>query len=313
VKTLLKSIKLGSRGSQLALWQSECVKKALIKAYPDLSIEIKVIKTTGDKILDVALSKIGDKGLFTKEIEKEMLAGKIDMAVHSMKDLPSQIESGLCIGAVLKRENPQDVLIANGDFKLMDLPFQALVGTSSLRRKAQIKAVRPDLQIVDLRGNVETRIKKLRQGNMDAIILACAGVKRLGYEQEISQYLPYELMLPAPGQGAIAVQARENDSEILSLLTAINDIDTATAVAAERSFLAKLEGGCQVPIAARAEIKAQQLTLQGMVASLDGSTILRLEMQGDRENPVGTGLELGQRMLACGAKDILNQVRQLGE
>lgn len=308
----MEILRLGTRGSKLALWQAEHVKNALEAAIPGLQVEIHIIKTTGDKILDVALSKIGDKGLFTREIEKELLEEKIDIAVHSMKDLPSQLEEGFCIGAVLPRENPQDVLISDIKGRLIDLPDGAVLGTSSLRRKAQIKSVRPDIQLVDLRGNVETRIRKMRDEGMDGIILAYAGVKRLGYESLVSDYLDYDLVMPAVGQGAIAVEMRAMDPEVFNIIKLINDEQTRIEVEAERSFLAELEGGCQVPIAAAAFIKGNSLFLQGLVATLDGQNILRAELSGNKEQAVQLGQDLGRHLLAAGAGRILDKIRQMG-
>ncbi len=308
----METLRLGTRGSKLALWQAEHVKSALAAAIPNLHVEIHVIKTTGDKILDVALSKIGDKGLFTREIEKALLEGTIDVAVHSMKDLPSQIEDGLCIGAVLPRENPQDVLISDIKGRLIDMPNGAVLGTSSLRRKAQIKHIRPDIQVADLRGNVETRIRKMREEGMDGIILAYAGVKRLGYESLISEYLSYDLLMPAVGQGAIAIEMRAVDPEVLNIIQMINDDQTQIQVQAERSFLAELEGGCQVPIAAVAVIKGNSLVIKGLVASLDGQDILCSEMVGSKDQPAQLGRNLGRRLLDSGAGRILDSIKQMG-
>ncbi len=308
----MEILRLGTRGSKLALWQAEHVKNALAAAVPDLQVEIHIIKTTGDKILDVALSKIGDKGLFTREIEKELLEEKIDIAVHSMKDLPSRLEEGLGIGAVLPRENPQDVLISDIKGRLMDLPDGAVLGTSSLRRKAQIKYVRPDIQVADLRGNVETRIRKMREEGMDGIILAYAGVKRLGYESLISEHLDYDLLMPAAGQGAIAVEMRAVDPEVFEIIRLINDEQTRIEVEAERSFLAELEGGCQVPIAAAAGFRGDSLILKGLVASLDGQDILRAEMTGSMEQPAQLGQDLGRQLLEAGAGRILDRIRHMG-
>ncbi len=308
----METLRLGSRGSRLARWQAEYVKNALEAAMPNLRVETHIIKTTGDKILDVALSKIGDKGLFTMEIEKELLAGSIDIAVHSMKDLPSRIEDGLCIGAVLPRENPQDVLISDIEGRLIDLPEGAVLGTSSLRRKAQIKRVRPDIQITDLRGNVETRIRKMREEGLHGIILAYAGVKRLGYENLISEYLSYDLLMPAVGQGAIAVEMRAVDPRVEEIIQVINDDKTQIEVEAERSFLAELEGGCQVPIAAIAAMEGNSLILKGLVVSLDGQDILCAEMTGSKEQPARLGQELGRSLLDSGAGRILDGIRQMG-
>jgi len=308
----LEILRLGTRGSKLALWQAEYVKNAIEAAIPDLGIEIYIIKTTGDKILDVALSKIGDKGLFTREIEKELLEERIDIAVHSMKDLPSRLEEGFCIGAVLPRENPQDVLISDIKGRLIDLPDGAVLGTSSLRRKAQIKYVRPDIQVVDLRGNVETRIRKMKEEGMDGIILAYAGVKRLGYESLISEYLDSDLLMPAAGQGAIAVEMRAVDPEVFAIIQMVNDERTQIEVEAERSFLAELEGGCQVPIAAAADVRGENVILKGLVASLDGQDILRAEMTGSKEQAAQLGQELGRRLLDAGAGKILDRIRHMG-
>lgn len=309
---MLQKLRLGSRGSRLALWQAEYIKEALALAVPELKVEIQVIKTTGDKILDVALSKIGDKGLFTKEIEKELLDGTIDMAVHSMKDLPSQIEAGLCIGAVLPRENPQDVLISQFKRKLSDLPPGAVIGTSSLRRKAQIKHLRPDLKIVELRGNVETRIRKMQEEDMDGIVLAYAGVKRLGFESLISECLSYDLLMPAVGQGAIAVETRAGDTKVLKIVEKINHEPTRIQVEAERSFLARLEGGCQVPIAAIADFQGQELRIQGLVASLDGQEMISLGMTGRPSQAAELGSKLGQSLLDAGAGRILDRIKNTG-
>lgn len=303
---------MGSRGSKLALWQAEYVKQFLALAVPDLKVEIQVIKTTGDKILDVALSKIGDKGLFTKEIEQELLDGTIDIAVHSMKDLPSQIEPGLWVGAVLPRENPQDILISKFDQRLMDLPGGAIIGTSSLRRKAQIRHVRPDIEIVELRGNIETRIRKMQEEELDGIVLAYAGVKRLGFESLISECLSYDLLMPAVGQGAIAVETRTGDSEVLEIMEKINHEPTRVQVEAERSFLARLEGGCQVPVAAIADFKGQELRIQGLVASLDGEKIISLEMVGSPSQAAELGRNLGQSLLDAGAGLILDGINHMG-
>ncbi len=309
---MLQKLRLGSRGSRLALWQAEYIKEALALAVPELKVEIQVIKTTGDKILDVALSKIGDKGLFTKEIEKELLDGTIDMAVHSMKDLPSQIEAGLCIGAVLPRENPQDVLISQFKRKLSDLPPGAVIGTSSLRRKAQIKHLRPDLKIVELRGNVETRIRKMQEEDMDGIVLAYAGVKRLGFESLISECLSYDLLMPAVGQGAIAVETRAGDTKVLKIVEKINHEPTRIQVEAERSFLARLEGGCQVPIAAIADFQGQELRIKGLVASLDGQEMISLGMTGRPSQAAELGSKLGQSLLDAGAGRILDRIKNTG-
>jgi len=307
------ALRLGTRGSQLALWQAKLVADQLKMALPELSIEIKIIKTTGDKILDVALSRIGDKGLFTKEIESELLQGGIDLAVHSMKDLPSEIPEGLCIGAVLKRENPCDVLISHHKYRFDDLPQGALIGTSSLRRIAQLKARRPDLRFCEIRGNVETRIKKMQELNLDAIILAYAGVKRLGYEDCISDYLPFNLVLPAAGQGSIAVEAREGDEQTRAALRLINDEDSELSIQSERAFLNELQGGCQVPIACLARLQGDGLILEGLAASLDGKRVFRGCEEGSRDQAMKIGRDLARQLLTEGADAVLEEIRRENE
>ena len=309
----MKSIILGSRGSKLALWQANYVASQLTRVVPDLDVEVKVIKTKGDKILDVALSRIGDKGLFTKEIEKELLDGSIDMAIHSMKDLPSQMAPGLCIGAVLKRENPGDVLISRQGYKFSDLPEGAIIGTSSLRRISQIRALRPDIVLVDIRGNIETRIRKMYEQELDGIVLAYAGVKRLGLEEKISDILPHNIMLPAVGQGAIAIEVRQGDTSNLELARSINHEPTNWATRTERSFLRVLEGGCQVPIGCYAEVSGENITVEGLVASLDGRRVFRGSIQGKCQEADLIGRQLARDLLQKGAASVLAEIRQAGE
>ncbi|HHV16855.1 MAG TPA: hydroxymethylbilane synthase [Gelria sp.] len=309
----MKSIILGSRGSKLALWQANYVASQLTRVVPDLDVEVKVIKTKGDKILDVALSRIGDKGLFTKEIEKELLDGSIDMAIHSMKDLPSQMAPGLCIGAVLKRENPGDVLISRQGYKFSDLPEGAIIGTSSLRRISQIRALRPDIVLVDIRGNIETRIRKMHEQELDGIVLAYAGVKRLGLEEKISDILPHNIMLPAVGQGAIAIEVRQGDTSNLELARSINHEPTNWATRTERSFLKVLEGGCQVPIGCYAEVSGENITVEGLVASLDGRRVFRESIQGKCQEADLIGRQLARDLLQKGAASVLAEIRQAGE
>lgn len=306
----MREIVIGTRDSALALWQTDCVRAALQAAHPQLTFTVKKIKTKGDKLLDVALAKIGDKGLFTKELEMAMLQGEIDLAVHSMKDLPTQLPPGLRLGAVMKRAEPGDVLLSPFGYTLDTLPQGAKVGTSSLRRRAQLLSHRPDLKIEDLRGNVGTRIAKMEREGFDAIILAAAGVQRLGYDHLVTQHIPYDLCLPAVGQGAIGVEIRENDRELLSLLQKIADPDTTAAVRAERAFLRTLEGGCQIPIGALARLEEGKLVLRGLVASLDGARVVRGIEAGSPEEPEKLGQELARRLLAEGAQGILNQLRQ---
>lgn len=309
----MSTLKLGTRGSRLALWQARYVANQLEKTVPGLKVEIRVIRTTGDRILDVALSRIGDKGLFTNEIENELLKQNIDLAVHSMKDLPSELAQGLSIGAVIERENPWDVLISHKGYKFEDLPPGAVIGTSSLRRIAQLKAYRSDISAVNIRGNVETRINKMKEQNLDGIILAYAGVKRLGFEEMITEILPCELMMPAVGQGGIAVEIREDDTYTLGLIEKINHIPTAIAVKAEREFLRLLEGGCQVPIASLAEIKNDKLILNGLVASLDGKVVYRAQCEGKLDEGVLVGTQLAEKLLHTGADKLLSEIRRLGE
>jgi hydroxymethylbilane synthase len=308
----MRTLRLGTRGSKLALWQADYVSRELCRAVPDLIVEIIIIKTKGDKVLDVALSKIGDKGLFTREIENELLAGKIDLAVHSLKDLPSILASGLILGGVLQREDPRDVLISHQGYTINSLPPGARVGTSSLRRIAQLKALRPDLNMVDLRGNVETRIRKMEAEGLDGIILAYAGVKRLGFVGSISEIISADLVLPAVGQGAVAVEIRADDYETGESVSAINDPDSFTETLAERAFLATLEGGCQVPIASLARIKGQEIQMEGLVTSLDGQRVIRGEMAGNAQNAEQIGRKLALSLLDKGAGIILEEIRRLG-
>jgi hydroxymethylbilane synthase len=309
----MQVLRLGTRGSRLALWQAEYVARALSSQLTGVQIEIVTIKTKGDKILDVPLSKIGDKGLFTREIENELLAGKIDLAVHSMKDLPSLMGEGLCLGAVLARENPQDVLISAHDYCLKTLPQGAVIGTSSLRRIAQLKSLRPDLKLVDMRGNVETRIRKMEEQGLDGIILAYAGVKRLGFEHCISEIIAVEEILPAVGQGAIAIELRAGDLKTARLIEAINDLPTWLETTAERAFLARLEGGCQVPIACLAKTVAQHLKIHGLIASLDGSKVYQASIECDFSDIESSGQQLAEQLLDMGAGQILTAIKLLGD
>lgn len=308
----MTTLRLGTRGSQLAVWQARQVAYRIKEEFPDINIQIYTVRTKGDKILDVALSKIGDKGLFTKEIEKELLTGNIDIAVHSMKDLPSLLERGLTVGAVLKRENPQDVLVSARRYKFSNLPEGAVIGTSSLRRTAQLKALRPDIKVVDIRGNVETRIRKMIENELDAIIVAYAGVKRLNLETYISDYLPYEVMLPAVGQGAIAVECREGDQEVLRILERINDQATMDEVKAERAFMRTLEGGCQMPVGALANSEGDKLILEGLIASLDGQMVYRDKMEGSKDNPEELGIRLAKKLLKEGGEKIWQDIKRQG-
>lgn len=301
-------IRIGTRGSMLALAQCDWVKGKILEHHPGLEVEKVRIKTKGDKILDAPLSKIGGKGLFVKEIEEALLSGRVDLAVHSMKDVPAELPEGLILTAFPRREDPHDVLISAGDVPLEELPQGGLLGTSSLRRSAQVQHFRPDLEIVPLRGNVDTRLKKLRRGDFHAIILAAAGIGRLGMKEHISQVIPKEKVLPAIGQGALGIEVREDNRNIIEILSFLNHGPTALCVRAERAFLKKLEGGCQVPLAALASLDGQHLHLEGMVAELDGSRIIRDKMKGDRERPEEIGVALAGRMLDVGAGEILARI-----
>lgn len=304
---------LGSRGSKLALWQTRFVAHLLQSFFPELDLEIKIIETTGDAILETALSKIGDKGLFTKQIEEKLLNGEIDLAVHSLKDLPTTLPEGLKIGAVTAREISNDALISTKYNSLEDLPKGATVATGSLRRKSQLLAYQNDLQICEIRGNVPTRIKKMEEANLDAMILAFAGVHRLGLDSYIKQKIPFEIMLPAVAQGVIGIEIREMDAETAELLSAINDDDTETCVLAERSFLRTLEGGCQVPIGGNAHLNGDKITLEGFVGNFDGSKTMRDTIVGNRNNAAQLGIELAQKMIENGANDLLNETRNASE
>jgi len=303
-----KTIKIGTRGSKLALWQANWVKSALNAGNTSIAVELVPIKTRGDKILEVPLAKVGGKGLFVKEIEDALLNGRIDLAVHSMKDMPSEIPDGLCVGAIPEREIPQDVLISKKGLLLHDLMPGARIGTSSLRRSSQLLHARPDLVILPLRGNLDTRLKKLETENLDAIILAAAGVKRLGLENRITEYLDENVMLPAVGQGALCIEIRQNDPEIEPIIAALNHQETWTVVMGERAFLNRLEGGCQVPIGALAKVKVNGLYLDAMVGSLDGSITYRKKVRGSKFNPEKLGKSLARNLKKVGAKIILDDI-----
>ncbi|OMF71276.1 hydroxymethylbilane synthase [Paenibacillus peoriae] len=307
----MRTIVVGSRQSALALTQTghviEDLNALCTEHGMDLQFVVKKILTKGDRILDVTLSKVGGKGLFVKEIEQAMLAGEIDMAVHSMKDMPSELPEGLVNGAVPRREDPRDCLITLGAKSLEDLPQGAKVGTSSLRRASQIKSMRPDLQLEPVRGNIDSRLKKLETEGFDAIILAAAGLHRMGWKERITSYIPEEDCLPAVGQGALGIECRASDEELLALLRLYNDRDTSATVAAERTFLGVLNGGCQVPIGAHAVWAGQEISLTGMVGSPDGEFILKETLQGN--DPQKLGEAVAASLIAKGAEQILAQVR----
>jgi hydroxymethylbilane synthase len=301
---------IATRGSKLALWQAEWVKSQLKNNSPGLVVDLKKIKTTGDKILDVPLAQVGGKGLFVKEIEEAMLRGEADLAVHSMKDVPADLPEGLHLAAICEREDPRDALIAGSpDVKtLNDLPAGASVGTTSLRRICQLLNIRPDLKIVQLRGNVDTRLRKLAEGEFDAIILATAGIKRLGHADRITQIIPAEISLPAIGQGAVGIECRINDDFTNSLLKALDHDETSVCVRTERAFLKKLEGGCQVPIAAYAQLMDGKIVINGLVGSLNGETLIKDRMEGKPEDAESIGTRLAEELLSRGADKILAEV-----
>ncbi|HEX8814057.1 MAG TPA: hydroxymethylbilane synthase [Terriglobales bacterium] len=297
-------LRIGSRGSQLARWQAHHISD-LLRAQGH-EVELEIIKTTGDKILDVALAKVGTKGMFTKEIEEALAAGRVDLAVHSLKDLPTELASGFEIAAITKRENPRDVFCSRKYASIEDLPQGARVGTSSLRRQAQLKALRPDLDIHPLRGNVDTRLRKLAEGEYDAIILAAAGLNRLGKTELVKQVISADVMCPAAGQGALGIEIRAGDSETRRHLSFLDDPAARASTTCERALLNKLGGGCQVPIGAFAEVRNGRVHLTGVVANPDGSTVLREVRDGD--DPVALGEAVGETLLRRGGDAILDEV-----
>jgi hydroxymethylbilane synthase len=301
-------LKIGTRGSQLALFQANWVKDRLVQAHPDLKVTLVKIKTTGDKIQDAPLAKIGGKGLFVKEIEEALLQKRADLAVHSIKDVPTEFPRGLHLSVITKREDPRDVLISKDGKSLKDLPRGAKIGTSSLRRQAQLLHFRSDLEFIPLRGNLDTRLKKLKTMNLDAIVLALAGVKRLGFDEKITEIIPPGVSLPAIGQGALGIETRMADQEVESQIRFLNDRESSIAVSAERAFLGKLEGGCQVPIAAFARIVGITLQIDGLVGTIDGKRFVRHHVEGPIDKAESLGVELAEILLGEGAKEILDEV-----
>jgi len=300
---------VGTRGSKLALWQAEFVKRELMKKNKNIVVEIKIITTKGDKILDVALSKIGDKGLFTKELELELLAGTIDIAVHSLKDLQTEIPKGLKLAAVTKRHTVNDVLIAKKkNTGIFDLKENAVVATGSLRRRCQLLHLRPDIKVVELRGNVPTRIEKFLKSNWDAIILAAAGVERLGLNKYISSHISTKDILPAVGQGALGIEIKAGNSFVEEVVRSIHHESTFFAVTAERALLKTLEGGCQVPIGAFAEVERNGLYLDALVGSVDGSITFRTKQRGRKSEAAKLGESTAKALLKAGAKKVLNEI-----
>ncbi|MEH2115800.1 hydroxymethylbilane synthase [Nostoc sp.] len=306
-----RTIRIGSRKSQLALVQTYWVQEQLQKSYPDITFEVHTMSTQGDKILDVALAKIGDKGLFTKELEVGMLNQEIDFAVHSLKDLPTNLPEGLTLAAITERENPADALVVHEkhkDKQIDTLPEGAVIGTSSLRRLAQLRHHFPHFSFKDVRGNLITRLAKLDAGEYDALILAAAGLERLGMSDRVHQILPKEISLHAVGQGALGIECRADDSELLSLLKAIEHPQTRDRCLAERSFLRSLEGGCQVPIGVNTEISDDNLTLTGIVASIDGQKFVKDTVTGQANNAEALGIELAEQLRQQGAQEILSEI-----
>ncbi len=309
----IDQLRIASRRSQLAMVQTNWVKQELEKHHPNLEISIEAMATQGDKILDVALAKIGDKGLFTKELEAQMLIGRADIAVHSLKDLPTNLPEGLILGCVTEREDPADALVVNkknSEYKLETLPEGAVVGTSSLRRLAQLRHHYPHLIFKDVRGNVITRLEKLDAENYDCLILAAAGLTRLGFANRIHQIIPSSISLHAVGQGALGIECLDGKQEVIKVIKSLEHIPTASRCIAERSFLRELEGGCQVPIGVNSKIEGNRLILSGMVASLDGKQLIRDEKTGDIKDPDSIGKTLADELKSQGAGEILEKIFQ---
>ena len=307
----LTELRIASRRSQLAMVQTNWVKAELEKAHPGLTITVEAMATQGDKILDVALAKIGDKGLFTKELEAQMLVGRADIAVHSLKDLPTKLPEGLMLGCITEREDPADALVVNAknaNHRLDTLPEGAVVGTSSLRRLAQLRHHYPHLSFKDVRGNVITRLEKLDSGDYDCLILAAAGLERLGFGDRIHQIIPGDISLHAVGQGALGIECVEDKPEVLEIIKVLEHTTTSRRCLAERAFLRELEGGCQVPIGVNSQISNDDLTLTGMVASLDGKRLIRDQANGSAADPESIGIELAGKLKQQGAGDILKEI-----
>ncbi|MBA4732196.1 MAG: hydroxymethylbilane synthase [Candidatus Pseudothioglobus sp.] len=300
-------LKIATRKSPLALWQAEFVKSKLETIYPDLKVELVKMTTQGDQILNSPLSKIGGKSLFIKELEVGIMEGRADIAVHSMKDVPYELPQGFEIGAILERESPFDAFVSNDFNSIQDLPVGARLGSCSLRRIVQVKALRPDLEILDLRGNVNTRLKKLDDGEYDAIILACSGLARLGFDNRIKQDLSPDDSLPAVGQGALGIEIEANDHEISSLIKPLIHKKTQIEVSAERALNATLQGGCSVAIGAFATSEDSKLTLSGMVGNVDSGEIIRVQETGETSKPIDLGIRAAKKLLSLGARELLNE------
>jgi hydroxymethylbilane synthase len=305
-----KELRIGTRGSQLALCQANWVKEKLAEAHPHLKVTLIEIKTMGDKIQDAPLAKIGGKGLFVKEIEEALIQKRIDLAVHSIKDVPTELPEGLYLSAITKREDPRDVFISQDGRRLEDLPQGAKIGTSSLRRQVQLLHYRDDFVMIPLRGNLDTRLKKLKTLNLDGIVLALAGVRRLGLEEKITEVVPTEISLPAIGQGALGIETRKGDGEVEETTRFLNDPDSSIAISAERAFLQRLGGGCQVPIAALGRIEDPTLEIEGMVGMINGKRLIRHHVRGPIEKAEPLGIELAEILLGKGGKEILDVIYQ---
>lgn len=305
-----KIIRVGSRDSALAMWQTHFAIEELKKVFTDYDFEIVSMKTKGDKILDVSLSKIGDKGLFTNELESMMQSGEIDMAVHSLKDMPTSLPEGLALSCFLERYDHRDAFLSKHEGGILDLPQGAIVGTSSLRRRSQLLALRPDFEVKDLRGNVNTRLKKFAEEDFDAVILAVAGLERLGFYDEISLRLDDKDFVPAVGQGALVIESKSDRKDLNEKFALINHQDTYRCVTAERAFMCALEGGCQVPIGAYAKIDDNTLTIHGFVGAIDGSKLLKSSVERPSDQYEEAGKALAEKLLAEGADTILNDIRK---
>jgi hydroxymethylbilane synthase len=306
------SLKIGTRGSALALTQARWVAERMKRQLPDTDIDIVVIKTKGDVIQDVPLAKIGGKGLFVKEIEEALLRNEIALAVHSMKDVPAELPDGLEIGVMSEREDPRDVLISRNGRTIDDMPPGARIGTGSLRRGFQLRSLFPHMEIVPLRGNLDTRIRKIQTENLDGIIVASAGMKRMGWADRITQFIPVEIMLPSVGQGVLGIEMRKNDENTSNAVSFLNHPQTWTEVSAERAFLKRLGGGCQLPIAAYAQKVDNDIILRGLLGSIDGTVMIRDEVRGRCSNAENLGTALAENILSCGGADILKDVYEKG-